>query len=50
MNPPAPCTPSTAAWEYPVFLTFASVVLWLLGDGAFTLRSSWHLAPVLRGV
>jgi putative oxidoreductase len=27
-------------WEYPVFLTVASVALWLLGDGALALRRS----------
>lgn len=27
-------------WEYPVFLTVASVVLWLVGDGSFALRRS----------
>ncbi|MDP1899479.1 MAG: DoxX family protein [Rubrivivax sp.] len=27
-------------WEYPVFLAAASVVLWLLGDGAWSLRRS----------
>lgn len=32
-------------WEYPVFLTIASVVLWLLGDGALALRRSARLAP-----
>jgi putative oxidoreductase len=32
-------------WEYPVFLTVASVVLWLIGDGAFTLRRSDRFAP-----
>lgn len=26
-------------WEYPAFLIVASVALWLLGDGAFALRS-----------
>jgi putative oxidoreductase len=31
-------------WEYPVFLVVASVALWLLGDGAFTLRRSPRLA------
>lgn len=25
-------------WEYPIFLTVASVALWLMGDGAFALR------------
>ncbi|MDE2430847.1 MAG: DoxX family protein [Burkholderiales bacterium] len=33
-------------WEYPVFLVLASVVLWLIGDGVFTLRRSllWTLS------
>lgn len=26
-------------WEYPAFLIVSSVALWLLGDGAFALRS-----------
>ena len=26
-------------WEYPVFLIVASFALWLIGDGAFALRS-----------
>ena len=26
-------------WEYPAFLIVASFALWLLGDGAFALRS-----------
>lgn len=26
-------------WEYPAFLTVASVAQWLVGDGAFALRS-----------
>ena len=26
-------------WEYPAFLIVASVALWLVGDGAFALRS-----------
>ena len=30
-------------WEYPVFLIAASVVLWLLGDGAWSLRRSNRL-------
>lgn len=34
-------------WEYPVFLALASVVLYLLGDGALTMRSSKRFAPVL---
>jgi putative oxidoreductase len=32
-------------WEYPVFLTIASVALWLLGDGAFSLRRSGRFVP-----
>ena len=27
-------------WEYPVFLSIASVALWLMGDGAASLRRS----------
>lgn len=27
-------------WEYPVFLAVASIVLWLVGDGAWNLRHS----------
>ncbi len=32
-------------WEYPVFLVVASVALWLIGDGAWTLRSSTRFVP-----
>jgi putative oxidoreductase len=32
-------------WEYPVFLIVASIVLWLLGDGAGAIRRSNVLAP-----
>jgi len=32
-------------WEYPAFLTLASVVLWLVGDGAGALRRSQRLVP-----
>ncbi|CAB3648022.1 DoxX family protein [Achromobacter pestifer] len=32
-------------WEYPVFLIVASVSLWLLGDGAVTLKTSRRLTP-----
>jgi putative oxidoreductase len=32
-------------WEYPVFLTVASIALWLIGDGAWTLRRSNRLVP-----
>ncbi len=34
-------------WEYPVFLTIASVALWLLGDGAFAVRRSPRFAPAV---
>lgn len=32
-------------WEYPAFLTVASIVLWLAGDGALALKRSLRLAP-----
>lgn len=32
-------------WEYPMFLFVASLVAWLLGDGAFALRRSPRFAP-----
>ena len=32
-------------WEYPAFLAIASVVLWLLGDGALALRRGTWLVP-----
>lgn len=32
-------------WEYPVFLTAASLALWLAGDGALALRRSRRLVP-----
>jgi putative oxidoreductase len=32
-------------WEYPVFLTAASLALWLAGDGAWALRRSGRLVP-----
>lgn len=37
-------------WEYPAFLTVASIALWLLGDGAFALRSSERFAPGSSGL
>jgi len=33
-------TSTGGGWEYPVFLIVTSVILWLIGDGALTLRSS----------
>ena len=32
-------------WEYPVFLVAASVALWLIGDGAWSLRRSTRFVP-----
>ena len=32
-------------WEYPVFLTVMSIVLWMAGDGALALRCSVRFAP-----
>ena len=32
-------------WEYPAFLVAASVALWLLGDGAATLKRSSAFVP-----
>lgn len=36
-------TSPNGGWEYPVFLTVASVSLWLIGDGAFAIRRSDRL-------
>lgn len=33
-------TSPNGGWEYPVFLTVACVALWLLGDGAFSIKRS----------
>ncbi len=38
-------TSANGGWEYPIFLTVASIVLWLLGDGAFALRRSVRFTP-----
>jgi putative oxidoreductase len=40
-------TSPNGGWEYPVFLTVASIAMWLLGDGALAARRSEHLVPVL---
>lgn len=32
-------------WEYPVFLIAASIALWLIGDGAWSMRRSSHFVP-----
>ena len=36
-------TSAGGGWEYPVFLVVASIALWLLGDGAFSVRRSARL-------
>ncbi len=36
-------TSKDGGWEYPVFLLVASVALWLIGDGAMSLRRSQRL-------
>ena len=38
-------TSAGGGWEYPVFLVAASLALWLLGDGAATIKRSQWLAP-----
>ena len=36
-----------SGWKYPVFLTVASIALWLLGDGAMAARRSGRFVPAL---
>lgn len=38
-------TSPNGGWEYPLFLVVASLVLWLVGDGAWALRRGAWLAP-----
>lgn len=38
-------TSTSGGWEYPAFLAAASLVQWLLGDGAFAWKRSAKLAP-----
>lgn len=38
-------TSPNGGWEYPVFLTAASLALWLLGDGAWAVRRSDRFTP-----
>lgn len=38
-------TSPNGGWEYLVFLIVASLAVWLLGDGAMTIRRSAFLAP-----
>ena len=40
-------TSANGGWEYPVFLTIASIALWLLGDGAMAVRRSNRFVPSL---
>jgi putative oxidoreductase len=40
-------TSAGGGWEYPVFLTFALIAIWLAGDGACSLRRSERFVPVL---
>lgn len=39
-------TSAGGGWEYPVFLIVASLVLWLVGDGAYAWARSQRLVPV----
>lgn len=38
-------TSPNGGWEYPMFLAVTSVAVWLLGDGALSLRRSSRLVP-----
>lgn len=38
-------TSKGGGWEYPVFLAVASLALWLIGDGALSLRRSSRGVP-----
>jgi putative oxidoreductase len=38
-------TSKGGGWEYPVFLVTASIALWLMGDGAMSLRRGLWLLP-----
>jgi putative oxidoreductase len=42
-------TSANGGWEYPVFLVFTSLALWLIGDGAFFVRSSERFVPSFKG-
>jgi putative oxidoreductase len=42
-------TSANGGWEYPVFLIFASIALWLIGDGAFSVRRSERFVPSFKG-
>ena len=38
-------TSANGGWEYPAFLTVASLALWMMGDGAYTARQSARFTP-----
>lgn len=38
-------TSANGGWEYPLFLTMASISHWLAGDGAYALKSSRRFTP-----
>ena len=38
-------TSQGGGWEYPAFLIAASIALWLMGDGALSLKRSKRFAP-----
>lgn len=40
-------TNPNGGWEFPLFLTVASIALWLLGDGAIAARRSDRFVPAL---
>lgn len=40
-------TSQGGGWEYPAFLIAMSLVLWLLGDGAYALARSRRFAPTM---
>lgn len=42
-------TSPNGGWEYPIFLTVASIALWLAGDGAFAVRSSGRFTLHSKG-
>ena len=40
-------TSAGGGWEYPVFLIAASIALWLIGDGALSLKRSQRFAVTI---
>ena len=43
-------TSAGGGWEYPVFLIAASIALWLIGDGALSLKRSQRFAVTINCV